>query len=86
MGGYDTNGRPGLSGASQKEILNEVRRCCREYGKYNSYIFLGFILINFNDLKGSKSRLKPMLAESRILSREYAAAKIKSNPSAASVN
>lgn len=50
IGGYDTQGRPGLPGVTNEEIIEEVNRCMREYGKFGrAYGFFGFFLGSFED-------------------------------------
>ena len=39
MGGYNTNGRPGMEAATDDKVREEVERCMREYGFSPSYIF-----------------------------------------------
>jgi len=46
VGGYDTNGRPGLEDATNEEIDAEVKRCMETYGPYGSYVFMGFRLMS----------------------------------------
>ncbi|MDK2935000.1 MAG: hypothetical protein PWP62_8 [Eubacteriaceae bacterium] len=45
VGGYDTNGRPGLEAAAQEEIDAEVKRCMESYGPLGSFVFMGFRLM-----------------------------------------
>jgi hypothetical protein len=49
VGGYDSNGRPGLSSATPDEVETEVKRCIETYGPYGSYAFLGFRLFSSTD-------------------------------------
>ena len=45
VGGYDSNGAPGLPGATEEQIREEVLRCMTTYGKYGrGYIFSGNVL------------------------------------------
>lgn len=45
MGGYDTQGAPGATDASDEVTIAEVHRCLDEYGKFgHSYGFMGFKL------------------------------------------
>ncbi|MCQ2405708.1 MAG: hypothetical protein MJ067_00640 [Oscillospiraceae bacterium] len=45
LGGYDTQGRPGVPTATEEQIINEVDRCFDEYGKFGrGYAFFGFLL------------------------------------------
>lgn len=46
VGGYDTNGRPGLEAATQEEIDAEVKRCIETYGPLGSFVFMGFRLMS----------------------------------------
>ena len=45
IGGYDTNGIPGLPLASEEIIDAEVKRCMETYAPYGSYIFQGFRIV-----------------------------------------
>jgi bacterioferritin-associated ferredoxin len=50
LGGYDTQGIPGQPIATDEQILEEVTRCMKTYGKYGkSYGFFGMILGNTDD-------------------------------------
>lgn len=50
IGGYDSNGKPGLPDATPEEIVAEVDRCYEEYGKFGkSYGFFGFFLGAMDD-------------------------------------
>ena len=45
MGGYNSNGAPGLATATEDEVRTEVRRCMEVYGRYGyGYIFFGMVL------------------------------------------
>lgn len=44
IGGYDTNGRPGMPGVSIEEIQAEIRRCVDTYAPQGSYVFSGLLL------------------------------------------
>ena len=46
VGGYNTNGRPGLEAATQEEIDAEVKRCMETYGPLGSFVFMGFRLMS----------------------------------------
>ncbi|WKY48178.1 uroporphyrinogen decarboxylase family protein [Eubacteriaceae bacterium ES3] len=46
IGGYDTNGKPGLETATQEEMDTEVKRCMETYGPQGSYAFMGFRLMS----------------------------------------
>ena len=43
-GGYDTTGKPGRPMATIDEIVAEVERCFRDYGKKKGYIFSGLVV------------------------------------------
>lgn len=48
-GGYDTNGLPGQT--TDEEIIRaEVRRCIDTYGSSPNYVFMGFLLLNANQI------------------------------------
>ena len=45
IGGFDSNGAPGLPGASIDDVIAEVDRCIEEYGRYGrAYGFFGFFI------------------------------------------
>ncbi|KPU45844.1 methylcobalamin:coenzyme M methyltransferase [Oxobacter pfennigii] len=62
IGGYNTNGAPGYS-MDEEIIRAEVRRCYDTYGKYNSYIFFGFLLVNSSDPNARNIAMIPMADE-----------------------
>lgn len=62
-GGYNTNGAPGRTDATEEQIREEVRRCMNEYGKYRGFIFFGFLLANSLDPKDKLNSLLPMIQE-----------------------
>ena len=46
MGGYDSNGAPGMPTASEAEVRAEVRRCMDSYAKFGKgYVFMGSIVL-----------------------------------------
>jgi hypothetical protein len=49
-GGWNTNGKPSLPGASVEDVKEEVERCFREYGGKKGWIFLPLILAS-TDMK-----------------------------------
>lgn len=52
IGGYDSNGAPGMWNAPEEVARAEVRRCFAEYAKYGKgYIFFGMVVdpVNPND-------------------------------------
>lgn len=61
MGGYDSNGAPGMLDASPEIIEKEVQRCYETYGKYNSFIFFGFRLAFSLDPKDSMNAMMPII-------------------------
>ena len=47
IGGYNSNGAPGLETATEPEVRAEVRRCMESYGKYRKgYIFFGMVCLS----------------------------------------
>ena len=54
LGGYNTNGEPGRIDAPVETVVQEVRRCFRDYGEYPGYVFFGFKLANSNDVETQK--------------------------------
>jgi uroporphyrinogen-III decarboxylase len=49
MGGYNSNGAPGMENASEDVVRAEVRRCMDTYAKYGKgYIFMGMVMSTFN--------------------------------------
>ena len=64
LGGYNTNGRPGMADASDEEVRAEVRRCFKEYGKYKVYVFFGVKLANTLNIDEWVAALMPMIDES----------------------
>ncbi|MBQ4040791.1 MAG: hypothetical protein IJC91_06615, partial [Oscillospiraceae bacterium] len=46
IGGYNTNGLPGLVDASEEIMDAEVKRCIETYAPYGSYIFHGFRMVS----------------------------------------
>lgn len=61
MGGYDTNGRPGMPNVTEEEVDAEVKRCFDTYGSYDSYIFFGFRTINTKNPEEKAAAYKPMI-------------------------
>ncbi|MBP2662063.1 MAG: hypothetical protein H6Q71_11 [Firmicutes bacterium] len=49
IGGFDSNGRPGMTDASEEEVRGEVRRCFDTYGTYNGYVLFGAKIVNSLD-------------------------------------
>ncbi len=49
IGGYNTNGRPGLPDATDEEIEAEVKRCIEAYAPYGSFAIMGFRLVIGSD-------------------------------------
>jgi hypothetical protein len=43
-GGYDTTGKPGYPNATVEEVLAEVERCFREYGRKKGFMFAGMLI------------------------------------------
>ena len=71
MGGYDSNGKPGQS-SDIPVIVNEVRRCIDTHGKYNSYIFFGFTLVNSLNPEDTMKLLMPLIQESVVYAHQIA--------------
>lgn len=61
MGGYDSNGAPGMPDTSLEIIEKEVHRCYETYGKYNSFIFFGFRVANSLNPKDSMEAMMPII-------------------------
>ncbi len=68
IGGYDTNGKPGRSDATEEEVREEVRRCFREYGDLPGYIFFGFFIVNSLDPHAMYRAMAPLVDEAAKLS------------------
>lgn len=66
IGGYDTVGLPGSVTASEEVIRAEVRRSIDAYGKYPSYIFFGFRLVNSLDAYDTIKQLIPIIEEANM--------------------
>ena len=60
IGGYDTNGRPGTTEATDEEVKTEVWRCLTEYAGRGSYVFSGLRLGGTQLPRGAGMR--PILA------------------------
>lgn len=63
IGGYDTNGKPAMSSATEEEIRAEVRRAMDAYANYGSYVFFGFMLVDSVDFNEIMGRMAPMFDE-----------------------
>jgi hypothetical protein len=61
IGGFDTNGKPSQSDASDEIIQFETERCIKDYGPYKGYIFFGFRLVNSLDPHAMYNGLKPII-------------------------
>lgn len=62
-GGYNTNGAPGRTDATDEMVREEVRRCMDTYGKYPGYIFFGFRMMNSLDPQTNFEAILPMIQE-----------------------
>lgn len=62
IGGYNSNGLPGLEDAPEDVIRAEVRRCMESYGRFGK----GFILLPLLVRSGSTSDLNSLIASSGI--------------------
>lgn len=71
MGGYNTNGLPGQT-RDLSVIFDEVHRCIDTYGKYNGYIFFGFVLSNSLDPAEMMKILGPLIQESVVYAHKAA--------------
>jgi hypothetical protein len=71
MGGYNTNGIPGQT-TDLSIIMDEVHRCIDTYGKYNSYIFFGFVLVNSLNPEDTMKLMMPLTQESVVYAHQAA--------------
>lgn len=63
IGGYDTQGIPGMPSASAEQVVQEVRRCMDTYGKIGKgYGFMGFLLAETGD-KDADMKMGLMMQE-----------------------
>ena len=60
VGGFDSNGEAATT-ADLEVIRREVRRCYDTYGKYDGFIFWGFLLMD--DPKAVAPRMQAMMQE-----------------------
>ncbi|MGI5935981.1 MAG: uroporphyrinogen decarboxylase family protein [Oscillospiraceae bacterium] len=49
IGGFDTNGPPGMADAPESAVRAEVRRCMDTYGPYPGYVFFGAKIVDSLD-------------------------------------
>lgn len=63
IGGFNSNGRPGMPDASEDEVRFEVRRCIDTYGKYNSYVLFGAKIVNSLDPQVIANAYIPIIDE-----------------------
>jgi len=63
MGGYDSNGKPGMADATIEDRFLEIRRCFDTYGKYDSYMLFMFILVNSVDPTDKANAMNPIIQE-----------------------
>ncbi len=67
IGGYDTQGLPGLPTATEEQVKAEVDRCMETYGKYGrSYGFMGFLLADADDQEAAAKMGVMMQAAARM--------------------
>jgi hypothetical protein len=62
IGGYNSNGRPGMPDVTEDEIDKEVKRCIYEYSQQGSFALMGFRLVNSPDPKAFFAALAPINA------------------------
>jgi hypothetical protein len=62
IGGYNSNGRPGMPDVTEEEIDKEVKRSIETYGPQGSYAFMGFRLVNSPDPMAFFAALGPINA------------------------
>lgn len=61
-GGYDSNGLPARSDASDDVVKAEVKRCLDTYGKYHKgYCFFGFRIVNSLDPMDKVAAMTPLI-------------------------
>jgi hypothetical protein len=56
-GGFDMNGKPGRPDSTIEEVIAEVERCFKVYGKKKGYIFAGMVLTSA-DAKDGEAKTK----------------------------
>ena len=64
LGGYDTNGPPGMYDQPEELARAEVRRCIDEYGQYKGYVFFGVRVANSLDPAEIGKAVFPVVDES----------------------
>lgn len=70
IGGYDTNGRPGMPDADDEVIYAEVKRCMDAYAPFGSYILSGFRIVP-GDLQDFFNAVKPITAAAQEYGRDF---------------
>lgn len=63
IGGFNSNGKPGMSDATEEEVRAEVRRCIDTYGNYGSYAVFGARLVNSLDPQEIGNAYVPIVDE-----------------------
>ena len=63
IGGFDSNGRPGMPDADEDEVRAEVRRCIDTYGKHKSYVLFGARIVNSLDPQVAADAYIPIIDE-----------------------
>ncbi|MDR1909298.1 MAG: hypothetical protein LBQ35_05225 [Spirochaetaceae bacterium] len=64
-GCYDSTGKPGRPDATVEEVVGEVERCFREYGKRKGFIFMGALVAREGEDETSKKNAAMMEAAHR---------------------
>lgn len=70
MGGYNSNGEPGLADATMETKINEIHRCIDVYGKDPSFVFFGFVLVNSLNPADIGAVMMPLVEEAVKYSRQ----------------
>ena len=61
IGGYDTNGKPGMQNTSMEERFAEIERCVKQYGIYPGYVLFMFVIMSTYDPKEKADTMRPMI-------------------------
>jgi hypothetical protein len=71
IGGYNTNGLPGLAQTPEPEVRAEVRRCIDTYGRADNYLLMGFRIVNSMDSVVFAEAMRPINEECADYGREF---------------